>query len=204
MNRAVPTSLVILLVFIAAGIVIISQNLSGGIIPNEIAGGVRVGCADNDGGSDLYTKGTCSDRFGTFTDYCAAGTLIEYNCGINNKCTASYQSCPQGNVCSDGTCVQANNNPPTVSITISPTKPTISSQITFTAIASDDVELRQIDIYVDNADTPYTCSASGTYDTCLYTGGPYSIGLHSFNAIATDTSYQTSDTGTMYFNVSAS
>ncbi len=105
MRKGVTASIFLLTLLLSAAIVVISRNLAGGKTITDIIGGVRVSCYDGDNGNDIYSKATCSDRFGTFDDYCTDNTVVEYECGSTNKCVASYIDCPEAYACGNGACV---------------------------------------------------------------------------------------------------
>lgn len=68
-----------------------------------------IACTDNDGGYNIYVKGTCYDYTGeTFTDYCIGdNNIAEYFCS-NNRCTIQQWAhpCPEGYICYNGACVK--------------------------------------------------------------------------------------------------
>jgi len=75
-----------------------------------------------------------------------------------------------------------DTTPPSVSVSHSPTSPTSSDNVIYTATASDNVGVTSITINVDGVDVP-TCSSS----PCIYDGGTYSDGTtHNYNATAED------------------
>lgn len=108
MGKGITTSILIFFVAVAlVAIVVMSNNLTNGTSISEVSGGTAVGCTDNDGGANVYVKGTCRDRFATYSDYCSSASLIEYSCGKGGKCAASSATCPSGYICSNGACVIA-------------------------------------------------------------------------------------------------
>jgi PKD repeat protein len=89
---------------------------------------------------------------------------------------------------------------PTGDITHSPASPDTGDTVTFTATGSDALSgLKTIQVYVDGS-LKNTCSGS---TICAYTGGPYSLGAHTYYAVFTDNANNSLTTSTKNFNVSA-
>lgn len=75
---------------------------------------------------------------------------------------------------------------PNVSVTHSPSSPSSSQTVTYTATATDLSGIRNITIFVDNA-SAITCTGGAT--TCTYIGGPYAANTtHTYYATAADNS----------------
>jgi hypothetical protein len=70
---------------------------------------------------------------------------------------------------------------PLVAMTHSPQSPSVTQPITFTAEATDNVGLKEIQVYVDGT-LLKTCTSS----PCEVTIGPYPPGAHTYHAIAVD------------------
>lgn len=88
---------------------------------------------------------------------------------------------------------------PSVSVNHSPAVPFSSSTISFTASATDNAALSQIEIFVDGGSIG-NCSVSGTSANCVKTSGPFAPSTtHSYYATVTDTSTNgaTSSTGSL-------
>lgn len=64
-------------------------------------------CNDDDGG-DIFTLGICSDQDEVSGDFCVSDTeVLEHNC-VFNQCVSSTASCPLGDVCLNGRCINPN------------------------------------------------------------------------------------------------
>jgi hypothetical protein len=78
---------------------------------------------------------------------------------------------------------------PTGSITVSPSNPTPSQQVTFTATASDASGIAEIKMQIGNTFVktcpPFSPSSTSTLFNCEYTGGPYSEGTYTYSAQVT-------------------
>jgi len=85
-----------------------------------------------------------------------------------------------------------DTSPPVATITANPSSPTNSQSVSFIATASDDVEVDWVRIYVDGT---RICDQPGSICTAL--AGPYSMGPHTYYAMAKDTS---GNTGTSTIN----
>jgi hypothetical protein len=93
------------------------------------------------------------------------------------------------------------DNPPTVTMSYSPSSPTSSQTVTYSASASDDKGLTLIQIFVDGTSIG-SCSVSGQSSACTKTGGPYTSGsTHSYYSKATDNSGLTAQSATKSFTV---
>ncbi|MBI5732816.1 putative Ig domain-containing protein [Candidatus Jorgensenbacteria bacterium] len=85
--------------------------------------------------------------------------------------------------------VNNDTTPPTVTITRSPANPLSNQTVTFTATANDSNGIYEINIWVDQtpgALTPIWRCPGVT--TCVYAGGPYIAGQHTYAATAKDNS----------------
>ncbi|MBU3958121.1 MAG: hypothetical protein KKB25_03525, partial [Nanoarchaeota archaeon] len=119
----------------------------------------------------VCTPATCASlgkNCGSWSDGCG-GTL---NCG----------SCSIGYICSSGTCV-AETTPPSVTGSYSPSSPSTSDTITFSASASDASGIRHTGVLVVGTGS-YTCGGS----SCSHSWGPFSTGTYTFTAYAWDDS----------------
>lgn len=70
---------------------------------------------------------------------------------------------------------------PTVTITHSPTSPTSDQKVKFTLTSTDNTDVVQTKIYVDDVNVK-NCSTA----TCEYSGGPYAQGDHTYYGVSTD------------------
>lgn len=90
-------------------------------------------------------------------------------------------------------------NPPSITLSITPFNRVIHTKekVTFTASASDDTGIKNIEIYVDGAlvkrcnISPDITSPKKSGDCTLPAGGPYSVGDHYYYAIVKDTAENT-------------
>lgn len=93
------------------------------------------------------------------------------------------------------------DNPPTVSVSRSPSSPTPSQSVTFTASSADDKGLVSVEIFVDGSSLG-SCSAGGTSNICAKVAGPYSAGsTHNYYAKATDSNDQATQSSTNSFSI---
>ena len=96
--------------------------------------------------------------------------------------------------------VPPDTTPPTISISYQPMgryRPTATDTITFTAIASDDVDVSRMEIWVRSSTMNVfqmigTCSG---VDTCILTAGPYASGTLAYYAVAVDAASNRTETG---------
>ena len=107
MRKGVSSSAVLLIV--AALIVAVSVLNYNGINLSEFVSGLATkpaakGCSDSDGGNNVYAKGTCTDKFGSFVDYCSGTRIVEYTCGKYSQCLPANSPCPAGYACAYGAC----------------------------------------------------------------------------------------------------
>ncbi len=99
--------------------------------------------------------------------------------------------------------IQTDTTPPDVSVSHSPATPTNTQTVIFTVNASDNVEIKEVKLYVDGANVK-TWTEGGTL---TYNAGPYSISSHTYYATVIDevgncARYPT--TGTKTFSVVSS
>ncbi len=66
-------------------------------------------CTDSDGGNNVYTKGTCTNSNGSYTDYCVYPGIREYYC-TGSTCASTTSSCPSSYGCVNGVCVLNTTN----------------------------------------------------------------------------------------------
>ncbi len=86
-----------------------TTNMGG--VDSISSSGNGVNCVDSDNGINIYGKGICRDFIGGYSDGCSnIGSLNEYSCSIDNICFVTSSSCPAGYSCSNGACVQQQNN----------------------------------------------------------------------------------------------
>jgi hypothetical protein len=98
----------------------------------------------------------------------------------------------------------SDTTPPSVSVTHSPTSPSPSSIVSFTAVATDNFGLSSIEIFVDGSSLG-SCPVSGTSADCMKSGGPYGSGSsHTYYAEAYDSSGLPATSSTGNFVVSSS
>ncbi|MFH1785498.1 MAG: hypothetical protein ABH842_03635 [Candidatus Micrarchaeota archaeon] len=70
---------------------------------------VSVGCSDDDGGSNKYSKGTTTKGDTTYTDYCTSSSEVkEYYCSWGDIYSSTL-SCSSGYSCSDGACISGDS-----------------------------------------------------------------------------------------------
>jgi hypothetical protein len=76
---------------------------------------------------------------------------------------------------------------PLVEINHSPGEPTNQDQVTFTAMAADNIGVTRINIYITiGSGNPVMVKQCTNTDTCSYTGGPYPAGEVRYSATAHD------------------
>jgi hypothetical protein len=82
------------------------------------------------------------------------------------------------------------DKPPSVSISHSPETVREGTIVIYTATATDDYNLKSIEIFVDGKNIT-KCYVSGTSSSCVATGGPYPVGSnHSYYAVVSDDANQ--------------
>ena len=93
--------------------------------------------------------------------------------------------------------------PPLVEISHSPSSPTISDSVTFTAIASDNVGVKKISIWVKVSMvwSQYPIKTCNNTTSCTYIGGPFDEGEVEYYAEAVDTSGNEGQSSVHGFNV---
>jgi hypothetical protein len=161
-------------------------------------------CSDNVG--CLETKYSIIDATGSCPSYASltnTGTSGTVSCALACQRAVCYASKDvAGNIES----VKKSNTfyvdkvLPTGDISISPSSPTSSGTVTYTATGSDaESGLSQIRIYVDTS-LKKTCSSS----PCSWTGGPYAVATtHSYYAVIYDLAGNSYTTAIKSFTVNA-
>ena len=92
---------------------------------------------------------------------------------------------------------------PTISHTFTPVSPSVGAAVTFTVIASDNVKVSKIDLYIDNT-IVNTCTIGVATGSCTITTFKYSTaGAHNFYALAYDPSNNAGSTGVQSFTVAS-
>ena len=144
------------------------------------------------------------------TGACDSPALLAVPANYNDVCESVPNNCGQtisGNILCDGLCsaitptddscdylldwVNGSHSPD------SPTNPTTLQDVIFTGNAGDVSGIKYIEIVVDGV----SVNVCEDVETCTYTGGPYSAGLHSYFIIAYD-NYGNWDVALYTFDVS--
>ncbi|MEM5772698.1 MAG: CARDB domain-containing protein [Candidatus Aenigmatarchaeota archaeon] len=118
-------------------------------------------------------------------------------CPTNFESTGSSLGCGFLRIC----CCKRGDKPPSVTISHLPDTVREGDKVTYTATATDDYNLKNIEIFVDGKSVN-KCYVSGTSATCRYTGGPYSAAsTHSYYARAYDDANQVATSSVNSFTV---
>lgn len=97
-----------------------------------------------------------------------------------------------------------DTTPPSVAASHSPSSPSSTDTVTFTASASDNAGLSSIEIFVDGTSLG-SCAVSSLSANCIKSAGPYSSGSsHTYYATAKDAAGLTTASSTGSFSVATS
>jgi hypothetical protein len=118
-------------------------------------------------------------------------------CPIGYESTRSSYGCGLFRTC----CCKRGDYPPSVSISHSPETVREGTIVTYTATATDDYNLKSIEIFVDGK-SANKCYVSGTSNSCVATGGPYPVGSnHNYHALVFDDANQVATSEIKSFSV---